>query len=416
MILLPGLVPAPAWGVTSPANSPSIETPVHPAEKIKLQFFWSLTCPHCRKAKPFIEDLTRSYEWLELESYELSENEENVKRFLRVASQMGHEKLGVPAFAFCDQFIMGFHDTGTTGSLLRDRLFKCRMNMNGNTGNPAPVNTVPLPFEGKLDTSQYSLPTLTLILAGLDSFNPCAFFVLLFLLSLMVNARSRPRMLLVGGIFVLFSGLVYFAFMAAWLNLFLYLGEIRVVTIVTAVVAIGVATINIKDYFFFREGVSLSIPESAKAGLYGRIRNLIQAPRIPVLVFGTVILAIVANSYELLCTSGFPMVFTRILTLNQLSSAESYLYLALYNVIYVIPLAVIVIIFSITLGSRKLTEKEGRILKLVSGMMMLGLGLVLLIDPELLTRIEASVTLIVGALSLSGAIVWAEKFSNPHHT
>ena len=202
--------------------------------------------------------------------------------------------------------------------------------------------------------------------------------------------------------------------MAAWLNLFRYLGEIRIVTLITALVAIGVAVINIKDYFFFREGVSLSIPDKAKAGIYARVRNLVQAPGLSTLAFGTMVLAVVANSYELLCTSGFPMVFTRILTLNALSSAESYLYLALYNVIYVIPLAIIVILFSITLGSRKLTEREGRVLKLVSGMMMLGLGGTLLLAPEMLSRLETSIGLVAGALILSWAIAkGTQKASTP---
>ena len=413
-----GLAPSPFRGTLAAAEPSLSSVKGDELQKVRLEFFWSKTCPHCRKAKPFLESLSRSRDWLEIRSYELSEHPENAGRFLEMAKRMGRERLGVPAFVFCNQIVIGFDETETTGDLLQHQLEECLERKTQEQPEPrekdTPLNPIPLPFAGKLDPSRHSLPALTLILAGLDSFNPCAFFVLLFLLSLMVNAKSRSRMLIIGGIFVFFSGLIYFAFMAAWLNLFRYLGEIRIVTLITALVAIGVAVVNIKDYFFFREGVSLSIPDKAKAGIYARVRNLVQAPGLSTLAFGTMVLAVVANSYELLCTSGFPMVFTRILTLNALSSAESYLYLALYNVIYVIPLAIIVILFSITLGSRKLTEREGRVLKLVSGMMMLGLGGTLLLAPEMLSRLETSIGLVAGALILSWAIAkGTQKASTP---
>jgi len=108
------------------------------------------------------------------------------------------------------------------------------------------------------------------------------------------------------------------------------------------------------------------------------MRALVGGQRLSSLLVGTVALAIVANSYELLCTAGFPMVYTRALTLRQLSTGAYYFYLALYNLIYVIPLLIIVLAFTWTLGSRKLGEREGRLLKLLSGVMMVGLGLLLL--------------------------------------
>jgi hypothetical protein len=113
------------------------------------------------------------------------------------------------------------------------------------------------------------------------------------------------------------------------------------------------------------------------------------------------VLAVVANSYELLCTAGFPMVFTRILTLNALSPTSYYLYLVIYNVIYIIPLLLIVLVFTITLGTRKLSERQGRLLKLISGAMMLGLGGVLIINPALLNSLMISFVLLAGALGVS---------------
>jgi len=261
--------------------------------------------------------------------------------------------------------------------------------------------TINVPFLGQVDAKAFSLPILTLVLAGMDAFNPCAFFVLLFLLSLLVHAKSRTRMAIVGGTFVLFSGLVYFVFMAAWLNVFLIAGELRVITFVAGLVALTVAVLNIKDYFWFKAGPSLSIPDAAKPGLFKRMREVVTSGSIGPMLVSTVLLAIVANSYELLCTAGFPMVYTRALTLAGLQPWQYYAWLAAYNVIYVLPLLAIVTVFTWTMGARKLSESEGRLLKLISGFMMLGFGLLLLIAPNLLTNALASILVLAAAVGAS---------------
>jgi len=262
-----------------------------------------------------------------------------------------------------------------------------------------------LPLIGRVDPALISLPMITVVLGGLDSFNPCAFFVLFFLLSLLVHARSRPRMLVIGGTFVFFSGLLYFLFMAAWLNLFLLAGNLRTITLAAGSVALAVSFINIKDFFLFGKGISLSIPDSAKLRLYERMRRLLKSASLVSALAGTVVLAIAANTYELLCTAGFPMVFTRVLTLHSLPAPTYYLYLALYNIVYIIPLAAIVIMFTVTLGARKLTAWEGRKLKLLSGIMMLLLGMVLLVRPAALSNIFAAAVMLAAALIMSWGII-----------
>ncbi|MBK8387065.1 MAG: hypothetical protein IPL11_16300 [Candidatus Accumulibacter sp.] len=206
-----------------------------------------------------------------------------------------------------------------------------------------------------------------------------------------------------------FSGLIYFLFMAAWLNVFRWLGEITLVTTAAGGLAIVIALINIKDYFWFKKGISLSIPDAAKPGLYQRVRGLLRADSMPALTLGTIALAIAANSYELLCTAGFPMIYTRLLTLSELPPWQHYAYLAFYNVVYVIPLLVITVVFTYTLGSRKLSETEGRLLKLASGAMMLGLGILLIAAPAALNDLRVALVLLVGSIGLSGLIHWLRK-------
>ena len=243
---------------------------------------------------------------------------------------------------------------------------------------------IELPVFGAVNVTKIGLPLFTVILGGLDGFNPCAMWVLCFLLSLVIYAKSRVRILVIGGIFVFASGVIYFLFMAAWLNLFMVVGYVKYLRITVAVVAIFMGLINCKDFFFFKKGLSLTIPESAQPKLFKRMRGVVNASAWPAMIGGTIFLAVTANLIELMCTAGFPAIYTRILTLNELSTPQYYLYLALYNVIYVVPLAVIVAIFGWKMGGRKLSEKEGRILKLVGGSLMLALGLIMLLKPEIL--------------------------------
>ncbi|PIE33715.1 hypothetical protein CSA56_10325 [candidate division KSB3 bacterium] len=246
--------------------------------------------------------------------------------------------------------------------------------------------TVSIPLLGSvtLDISRIGLPLFTFIIGGLDGFNPCAMWVLCFLLTLVIYAKSRTKILMIGGIFVLASGVIYFLFMIAWLNIFVFAKHIKFLTKIVGVVAVVMGAINFKDFFFFKQGVSLTIPESAQPKLFKRMRSVVNASALPAMILGTIVLAVTANLIELLCTAGFPAIYTRILTLQNLSKWQEYAYLVLYNVIYVIPLAVIVGVFAWKMGGRKLGEKEGRVLKLISGVMMLVLGIILLIKPQIL--------------------------------
>ena len=377
---------------------------------VKIYFFWGYGCPHCEKEKEFLVALKKQYPQLIIESYEVWQNRANANFFYRLITSAGIRSTGVPVTFIDNQVIVGFSEKEKTSieAAVRACLQKTCIDPIERLSRAVDreeQKTIDLPFFGETDPARISLPMITIMLGGLDSFNPCAFFVLFFLLSLLVHARSRPRMLIIGGTFVLFSGLLYFLFMAAWLNIFMLAGSLSAITLAAGLIALAVSLINIKDFFFLKKGVSLSIPESAKPQLYERMRTLVKSTSFASMLAGTVVLAIAANTYELLCTAGFPMVFTRILTLHSLAPLTYYGYLALYNVVYIIPLSIIVLIFAVTMGTRKLTEWEGRKLKLVSGLMMLFLGLILLLQPALLNNVFAATGLLASALILSWVII-----------
>lgn len=377
------------------------------SSQVTLYYFWSRYCPHCKESKPFINQLAVTYPWLTLKSYDLVGSKVNKQRYLQMAEELQQAANSVPAFIFCNQMMVGYENAETTGKELEDKLLACHSKNNDLlTKKQENFN---IPGFGEMHYQDFSLPVFTLLIAALDAFNPCAFFILFFLLSLMVNQHSRFRMLLIGCTFVVCSGLMYFLFMSAWLNLFLVTEKLMIITATAGLIAIIFGMLNVKDYFFSKQGVSLSLSDTARDKLFGRMRVMIKSGSVLTMMFATIVLAIAANSYELLCTAGLPMIYTRVLTLNELSNSQYYLYLALYNVIYIIPLLMIVVLFTITLGKKKLTEKEGKILKLLSGSMMTGLGVILLFQPEMLSNMLVSVGVISGAVLLTVLVVLTQK-------
>jgi hypothetical protein len=245
--------------------------------------------------------------------------------------------------------------------------------------SPAEVETA---LFGGLSASRLGLPLFTLALGLLDGFNPCAMWVLLFLLALLVRLEDRKRMALIAGTFVLVSGAVYFVFMAAWLNVFLLVGMTDALRLALAGMAIAIGAINVKDSMVPGRGPSLSIPAAAKPGLFARIRSVLNAEDVPASLVAVAGLAVVVNFVELLCTAGFPAIYTAVLTQQQLSPAAHYAYLGLYIVGYIADDTLMVATAVAALGSRKLKERGGRWLKLASGVVMLGLGAVMFVRPE----------------------------------
>jgi thiol-disulfide isomerase/thioredoxin len=389
------------------------------AARPRLYYFSAANCSHCQALAPHLDALLARHPGIELVEHDIWRQPSAVQLLINLLATHGETLVGTPTILLGDRYWVGVDQFTLVEieTVIETCLRHGCADAMARLSTPATARQLPppaaavddstltLPLIGAVDPRQASLPLVTIVLGLLDSINPCAFFVLLFLLSLMVHAHSRGRMLTVGLVFVLFSGLVYFLFMAAWLNLFLATGGIAVVTLLAGMVALLIGACNVKDYFFFHRGPSLAIPERFKPGLYQRGRNLVQAAGYPSLLGGTVLLALAANSYELLCTAGLPMVYTRILTLQDLSPWSYYGYLAGYNLVYITPLLIIVLIFAATLGSHRLSEREGRVLKLLSGVMMSVMGLVLIFFPSLLVDLAGTVGLLAMALLLTGALL-----------
>jgi cytochrome c biogenesis protein CcdA/glutaredoxin len=273
-----------------------------------------------------------------------------------------------------------------------------------------------LPLIGEVDAAGMSLPALTGLIAFVDGFNPCSLWVLTFLLGIVIYSGSRRRVLLVGGLFLLVTALAYGLFIVGMFGTLRYLAYLTWITFVVAAIALAFAAINIKDYFWFRQGVSLTISDRHKPGIFERARNLVHPGRsLPALVAGTVVLALGITLVELPCTAGFPMVWTGIIASQGVGAGYFALLLALYLGVY---LSIELAIFGsvvVTMKRSRFEERHGRILKLVGGMIMLALAGTLVLAPDTMHSLTGTLAVFGGALAASGFVLLMHRRVLPRY-
>ena len=234
------------------------------------------------------------------------------------------------------------------------------------------------------------LPVFTFMIALVDGFNPCNMFVLTFLMALIVSStHSRLRIYIVGYSFVLMVYLIYFLFMSAWLNIFKYIGFIDPLRITIAVIALIAGAINCKELLFFKKGISLTTGDKGRSFLDKKTRNIrgiIKNGSLPVLVVSSLTLGFFASLIELPCTAGFPIVYTTVLSGLDIaqSSFTHYFWIAMYNLFYIIPLAVIIFVFGFTFRGKAISETAVQRMKFIGGFIMIVLGIVLLVNPAMI--------------------------------
>ncbi|MGI2325705.1 MULTISPECIES: glutaredoxin family protein [Methylococcus] len=354
-------------------------------------------CPHCERAEAFLATLGREHPGLRILVRDVTRDPRALARLQALAAEH-RETPRVPSFLVRGQWIVGYSDESGDGQRIVAALgdaglagpagsqsceAEAALSCGPETAAPAAseVFAVEL-FRRRITLEQAGLPVFTVVLGLLDGFNPCSLWVLILMISLLAPMKDRLHMLAIAGTFVAVEGIAYFAFMAAWLNLFVWIGVSRVSELVIAAIALLAGSIHLKDFWAYGRGISLSIPASAKPGIYARMRRILQAENLWGAMVGAIVLAVLVQFVELLCTSGFPALYTRILTLRQLGGAEYYAYLLLYNLAYMLDDVIVLGIGVVTLSQRRLQENEGRWLKLVSGAVMVGLGLYLIGMPR----------------------------------
>jgi hypothetical protein len=349
-----------------------------------LVAYWREGCPRCEEAKPFVAALARAEPALRVEWVEVTPGGDGLARFRADVQRLGVQGAGLPMFVVGGEAVVGFR-SGLTEAPLRALVRRAVEGAAAPAPDTGGVARVALPGLGVVDARRMPLGAFTLVVGLVDGVNPCAMYVLVVLLGILLHARSRARMALYGGVFVVMSGVVYFLFMTVWLGAFSLGGVSRTITSVLGGVLVMMGLVNAKDAVWLKKGPSLSVPDAAKPGLHRRMRAIAGAASVPAALAGVTALAFVVNLVELGCTIGLPAVYTRVLSLRvDLGPWRRAAYLALYNVAYVVPLAAIVAVFVLTLRRLVLSERGARILKGISGALLVGFGALFLLAPGLL--------------------------------
>jgi hypothetical protein len=354
------------------------------AAPVRVYMFYGETCAHCAQEEQWLADLVRTNPDIELHSYEVYYNTQSADLFKDFTAAYDAEETGVPTTFVGSHIVVGFSDAlaqEIRKAIEEERSSPSvdpfqRYHFYKSTGNV-------LPHDNRLAAPLLAgaLGTLAVTMGLLDGLNPCAFFVLLFLLSVLVRAGSRWRMGFIGALFVLVSGAMYFLFMAAWLNAFAVVASLRWATIGAGVIALSIGVINVKDGLVSRRGISLGVSDANRTRLVGQMYKLVSRTSLASIAGATVVLAGMASLYQIVCTVGVPMAFVRILTTRGLASPAYYGYLGLYCLAYIVPLAVVAVISSAAFSARKMSDMLGKGLKLFSGVMMLSMGAMFLLAP-----------------------------------
>lgn len=399
-----------------------------------IVLFTHIACPICESAKTYLEDLQERKPGLIIQIRELTEDPRAATDLEQIGRSAGEPSPGVPAWVIGGRyFLVGFGGASSTGRQIEGML--ANLGLLPATGPPgvaadpedvtgevaegierAATGSVTLPFFGELSAATTSLPVLTGLIAFVDGFNPCSLWVLTFLLGIVLYSGSRRRVLLVGGLFLLVTASVYGLFIVGMFGTLRYLAYMNWITLLVAAIAMVFAVVNIKDYFWFRKGVSFTISDQHKPKLYERIRNLIHPGRsVPALVVGTVVLALGITLVELPCTAGFPMVWSGIVASQAVPFSYFAALLGLYISIYLLIELVIFGSVVVTMKQSRFEERHGRILKLFGGMIMLALALTLILAPDTMHSLTGTLAVFGGAITASAMVLLIHRLVLPRY-
>ncbi len=403
---------------------------------VPIYYFWGDTCPVCATQKVFLDALVRDRPNVVVRDFEVYRVAANRTIMDAMAAAFGRPVTGVPMTFIGDEVWVGFSDA--SGRQMRaaveryetyaapDPADRLDPEMRSQVVTPAPAPTPPspppvtstavldVPLVGTIDLAARSLWLSTFLIAFVDGFNPCSLWVLALLLAVVVNTRSRRRVLLVGFTFLVVTALAYGVFIAGLFTIFSYIAFLTWIRVAVATLALGFALINIKDYFAYRRGISLTIDDAHKPGIYRRIRGVMNAQAsLPATLAATAGMALGITLVELPCTAGLPVLWTNLLADAGVGAAAFAMLLALYILVY---LSIELVVFGgvvITMRVTRVEEREGRILKLVGGNVMLALAMVMLFWPTLLESISGTLAVFGIAIGGSLLIVLLHRFVHP---
>jgi len=375
--------------------------------QVDVYLFWSLGCPHCEREIEFLNKLSARDEAVSVRKFEVRRDQGNLELLVRVAERLGADFGSVPLTVIGDHVWVGYQDDTTTGREFEARIAECRVGtcpdsvaplLPGATAAPTtprtgatppavakPPETLRVPFFGQVRTASLSLPALTMLLAAVDGFNPCAMWVLIFLLGLLAGMKDRARMWILGGAFVAASAFIYLLILGAWLNVLLLVGAIASMRIAVGVVALAGGAYYLREFVTNADmRCEVTAPERRRR-ILERLKDLTQRRDFIVAVIGIVALAFAVNVIEFLCSAGIPAVFTQLLAMAALPAWQYAGYLVLYVLVFMLDDLVVLVVALKTLEVTGLTSRYARLSNLIGGVALVSIGPLLIFKPEWLS-------------------------------
>ena len=373
---------------------------------VNIYLFHSYTCKHCKEEIKLLDELEKEYDNIKVYKYEVNENG-NGELLKNISEIMGSKVTGTPYTIIGNKVFSGYDYENSKGRFKGAIEYYSKYGYEDKVGEyissiPLPsyevkdtdpdvdeyINDyisykIKLPLIGEVKLKNLTLPLITVVIGLADGFNPCAMWVLLFLISMLIGMKDKKRMWILGSTFLLTSALIYLIFMMSWLNLANLLISVVWVRVIIAIVSLVGGIINLKGYIKHRKVSGCDVVDDKKRNkIITRIKKFTTEKNFWLAILGVIVLAISVNVVELACSAGLPVMFIEILSLNNLTAIEEIIYIVLYMLFFLLDDFVVFVIAMTTLSLTGVSSKYGNLSKLIGGILMLLIGLLLMFKPE----------------------------------
>lgn len=372
------------------------------AEEINLYLFHSQDCTHCQSERKWLESIKDKYDNLNIYEYEITRNSDNSALLDKVKERLSSTSNYVPYTVIGEQHWIGWNEDNKAKitEAIENYDFSKRDVVNevinnidgekiGNTDDSIENNDdkteFTVPVLGKIDAKKVSLPIMAMVIGFVDGFNPCAMWVLIFLISMLLGMKDKKKMWILGLTFLIFSGLVYLLFMLAWLNIAVSLSSIRWIQLIISAVALIGAFVNLRSYFksVIKKDEGCEVVDNKKRKkLMERIKKYTSEKSLLLAMLGVMALAFSVNLIELACSAGLPLIFTQVLALNNLNALQYGIYIFIYLLFFLIDDIVVFVIAMKTFELTGISTKYTKYSHLIGGLIMLIIGLLMIFKPS----------------------------------
>ena len=356
---------------------------VQPEEnKVNIYLFYGNGCPHCAKEEEFLEEISNKYkEEINIYKYETWYDANNKELMLQAKEVNGVNKnISVPFTVMGSEVYSGYN------SYVGDKIEKKLIEYLGKDNSEETIiekETEYIPTLGNINVKETSIGLIAVILGLLDGFNPCAMWILLFLINMLFDMKNKKRMLLLGMTFLLVSGGVYFLSMLGITAVLSFI-SVSFVRSIIGLVAIVVGLLNVKKFLESRksdDGCHV-VDAKKRKKIFTRIKKFTTEKNIFLALIGVIILAASVNLIELACSTVFPATFSEILAINNVHGLLRLFYLLIYTIFYMLDDMIVFIVSVCTLQIAAHSTKYGKYSSVISGIIMLIIGLLLIFKPE----------------------------------